>query len=218
MKATMKCPHCGVTVHLEESHQTVGVGEEGLWYSYFSKCPACKQSVIRLQNEPESIVFGGYTQFNLLVFPRGVSRPKAPPKVDKKLGALYDEAGLICEDSPRAAGALLRRALQQLIREKCGIEKKTLDAEIAELLGKNTLPSHISTIIDAVRVVGNFSAHPLKNTNTGEIIDVEIGEIDLCFEVLDALFDFYYVSPAKTAAKVEALNKKLQDAGKKPIK
>jgi len=32
------------------------------------------------------------------------------------------------------------------------------------------------------------------------------------------LFDFYYVQPAKSAARREALNKKLDEIGKKPMK
>jgi hypothetical protein len=32
------------------------------------------------------------------------------------------------------------------------------------------------------------------------------------------LFDFYYVQPARSATRREALNKKLEEAGKKPMK
>ena len=61
-------------------------------------------------------------------------------------------------------------------------------------------------------------AHPIKSQSTGEIVDVEPGEADWNLEALEALFDFYYVQPAKTAARKAALNKKLADAGKPQIK
>ncbi len=79
-------------------------------------------------------------------------------------------------------------------------------------------PSHISEIVDAVRNVGNFAAHPIKSKQTGEIIEVEPGEAELNLDVIEALFDFYFVTPALIAKKKADLNKKLQDAGKPPMK
>jgi len=37
-------------------------------------------------------------------------------------------------------------------------------------------------------------------------------------DMLEALFDFYYVQPALLAAKKAALNVKMQEAGKKPVR
>jgi hypothetical protein len=54
--------------------------------------------------------------------------------------------------------------------------------------------------------------------NTGEIIDVEPGEAEWLLNVLEGLFDHYFVQPAILAAKKDALNKKLADAGKPPMK
>jgi hypothetical protein len=36
--------------------------------------------------------------------------------------------------------------------------------------------------------------------------------------ILESLFDFYFVAPARTKARKDALNKKLSDAGKPPVK
>mgnify|MGYP007086314222 FL=1 len=54
--------------------------------------------------------------------------------------------------------------------------------------------------------------------NTGEIIPVEPHEAEWNLEVLDMLFDFCYIQPTKNAAKREALNAKLLEAGKQPLK
>jgi hypothetical protein len=153
-----------------------------------------------------------------IVYPRSSSRPPAHNEVDEEIRSLYDEASLIANDSPRAAGALLRRALQQIIHDTAGIKKRDLNTEITELIGSNQLPSYITDILDSVRVVGNFAAHPIKSTSTGSIIDVEIGEVELCFDVMEALFDFYFIQPARIAAQKAAINKKLQDAGKPLLK
>jgi hypothetical protein len=80
------------------------------------------------------------------------------------------------------------------------------------------LPTHLTESIDAVRNIGNFAAHPIKSTSTGEIVDVELGEAEWLLDVLESLFDFYFVQPAILKAKRDALNKKLMDAGKPSLK
>jgi hypothetical protein len=72
--------------------------------------------------------------------------------------------------------------------------------------------------LDALRTVGNFAAHPMKSTNTGEVVDVEPGEAEWMLDLLDDVFDQYFVGPAKRARNREQLNQKLHDAGKDPLK
>jgi hypothetical protein len=79
-------------------------------------------------------------------------------------------------------------------------------------------PSSAEVVLHHVRVIGNFAAHPEKSTSTGEIVDVEPGEAEWTLDVLDSLFDFYFVRPAKLAQRKVALDKKLADTGKRPLK
>jgi hypothetical protein len=44
-------------------------------------------------------------------------------------------------------------------------------------------------------------------------VEVETGEAEWNLDVLESLFDFYFVAPAPGAAGKAALNKKLADAG-----
>ncbi|MFX0173636.1 MAG: hypothetical protein ACFE9L_17240, partial [Candidatus Hodarchaeota archaeon] len=60
--------------------------------------------------------------------------------------------------------------------------------------------------------------HPNKSTSTGEILPVEPEEAEWNLDVLESLFDFYYVQSAKIQKKKDALDKKLLEAGKKPMK
>jgi hypothetical protein len=52
----------------------------------------------------------------------------------------------------------------------------------------------------------------------GEIIDVVPGEAEWNLDVLDMLFDFYYVQPSKSREKKKALDEKLASAGKPSMK
>lgn len=85
------------------------------------------------------------------------------------------------------------------------------------MLVSKTLPSRLADDLHAVRVVGNFGAHPIKSKSTGEIVDVEPGEAEWNLDVLEALFDFYFVEPEKAKQRRDELNLKLTDAGKPPL-
>ena len=93
-----------------------------------------------------------------------------------------------------------------------------MSAEIQEVIDTGKLPSHIAESIDAIRNTGNFAAHPAKSTSTGEIIEVEPGEAEWNLDVLESLFDYYYVQLAVIKRKRDALNAKLKEAGKPPMK
>jgi hypothetical protein len=80
------------------------------------------------------------------------------------------------------------------------------------------VPTHISESLDAVRNIGNFAAHPIKSKASGEIIDVEPGEAEWNLDVLEALFDFYFVQPEILKKKRAALDAKLAEAGKPKMK
>jgi hypothetical protein len=58
----------------------------------------------------------------------------------------------------------------------------------------------------------------MKSTSTGQIVDVEEGEAEWLLDVLEELFEFYYVAPARAAARRDVLNQKLKDLGKPPLK
>ncbi len=102
-----------------------------------------------------------------------------------------------------------------MLRDK-GIKPGDLSKEIDEAM--KTLPSYLAESIDAIRHIGNFAAHPNKSTSTGQIVDVEAGEAEWSLDVLEDLFDFYYVQPAVVQRKRDDLNKKLTDLGKTSLK
>jgi len=130
----------------------------------------------------------------------------------------YGEACLVLRDSPKASAALSRRCLQAVLREKAGIKSGSLASEIEALLDSRSLPLHLADAVDAVRNIGNFAAHPIKSKSTGEIVPVELGEAEWTLDVLEGLFDHYFVQPAKLKEKRLALDEKLKDAGKPVLK
>jgi hypothetical protein len=138
--------------------------------------------------------------------------------VPEQFAVDYKEACLVLADSPKASAALGRRCLQNILREAAEVKPSDLSKEIDEVIASKGLPSHLRDAIDAVRNIGNFAAHPIKSTNTGEIVEVEPGEAEWLLDTVEGLMDFYFVQPAETRRKRDALNKKLVDANKPPLK
>ena len=226
---TGKCPHCGVSVRFElntvvndgASHgnrRRVMIQTSSRQYLLLqnSGCPHCGRPILFAD---ESGVLGGESApVRQIMWPRTIERPVSAEVVQESPGiaAEFQEAVAVLPVSETASAALARRCLQHVLTTKGGAGGRTLSDQIDEVLPN--LPAAIAENIDAIRTVGNFAAHPIKSTSTGEIVEVEEGEAEWLLDVLEELFDFYYVQPARAAAKRAALNKKLADAGKPPLK
>jgi hypothetical protein len=217
----MKCPHCTVAFHDNERFIHVDQDPDGDWGFAWCRCAACKRLIFRLVSgtwHAGNIQRYAPEKTSRIVHPKASSRAPLSPEIPKEYAEDYNEAGLVFADSPKASAALSRRCLQHLLRDEAKATPKNLFAEIQEVLDSRKLPSHIADSLHGVREIGNFAAHPIKSTSTGEIEPVEPGEAEWNLDVLESLFDFYFVAPAATKAMKEALNKKLAEAGKQPLK
>jgi hypothetical protein len=223
----MQCPYC--TKHFHFDHEDVVteyslVSRDRVGHIFAgSFCPACGGLFVahyqgKGSNDSMSNPVVINPNFTDYVYPRRTVRKPAHVMVPTGYAEDYHEACLVLDESPKASAALSRRCLQSLLREHFGIKKTSLDKEIEELLASGKLPSYIADVVDAVRTVGNLAAHPTKDQHTGEIADVEPGEAEWLIEVLDSLFDFCFVQPAKQQEKKDALNAKLAALGKPALK
>jgi hypothetical protein len=217
----MKCPHCVTDFHDQEHQTYIAQDSDGHWGFGVCRCSACKRLIVRLFSAddyyPALSRLSGERQ-SYLVRPKVAGRPPVPPEVPKDYAEDYSEACLVLGDSPKASSALSRRCLQHLLRGTAKVKHQDLVKEIQEIIDRGSLPSHISESLDALRNIGNFAAHPIKSQSTGEVVPVESGEAEWNLDTLEALFDFYFVAPARTKARKDALNKKLKDAGKPLVK
>ncbi len=188
-------------------------------------CPICELPVVKLNKgtvtETKS-EYGSYWNMDAveteeLLYPKNVVR-KVEDEVPEAYKAEYLEASAVLQVSPKASAALSRRLLQRVLRDEFDIKGRNLVQEIDAFVQLKDVPSYLSDAVDAVRNVGNFAAHPLKDTSTGEIVDVEPGEAEWTLEVLESLFDFSFVQPIRLKKRKEKLNEKLQTIGKPPMK
>jgi hypothetical protein len=228
----MKCPYCVKEIHVEDYGNWVFEydkplsGDKTGYEIAYTFCPACSELIIVMREGlyvADKDVNGNSEHEMLtetcneqLLYPKGYCRP-VEEEVPVKYAKDYREAAAILSISPKASAAMSRRLLQTLLRDECKVKISDLAKEIQEFIERPGIPSYLVDAIDAVRNVGNFAAHPLKNTNTGEIIDVENGEAEWLLEVLEAMFDYLFVQPQKLKKRKDKLNKKLKDIGKPPM-
>ncbi len=218
----LQCPHCtkfinvemcrlylaeesGREYSMEEVDAEIGMphmtrAKDGTWTFGFTICLACNGPIVRRIRDRTIAV---------IAYPRSSSRPPLSAHVPSAYREDYEEAALILTDSPKASAALSRRCLQAVLRDSAGVGPSDLYSEIEDAIPTGGMASHIVESLHTLWRFGNVAAHPTKSTNTGEIVPVGLGEAEWCLNVLDFLFDFYFVGPAEAEARRQEFEKKL---------
>lgn len=209
----------------------IGEDKDGHWWLYRVKCPHCLRLILELVNSTYAQQVQDYVaQYHGMapqnsadplgdIFPEDLNKELVRPKVGNRGGVSpevppeyaedYKEACLVLEDSPKASAALSRRCLQYILRHKAGYPNWNLANAIKAVVDDGVLPSYILENLAMVCTIGNYAAHPNKNANTGYIVPVEPGEAEWCLKVIEDLFDFYFVMPAKSEATKASFEEKL---------
>lgn len=217
----MLCPHCSVASHVDTRRRARYIGVDGDLHLAVSDhvCPECARLFFLLHDVKlgagNAIVLIRSTE---VMWPKKTNARLAPPDVDETAAADFNEAAAVLSISPKASAALGRRCLQYVLRSKGEFTQKDLAVQIDAAIASPGLSQPLKNAIDAIRNVGAFATHPMKHTNSGEIVAVETGEAEWVLDTLESLFDHYYVQPAALARKRVELNKKLKDHGKPEMK
>jgi hypothetical protein len=212
----MQCPYC--LIHFHDNWQSDIVCRDGRhaapdYVVRNALCPNCKKHTIELR----------HTQAEewVRVLPRGSSRPPVPVEVPKRIAKDYTEACEVLPLSAKASAALSRRCLQTMLHDH-GYKARDLAKEIQLILDEKdttkAIPVTLRQSIDAIRHYGNFSAHPITDVMTLQVIDVEPGEAEQCLETTEEMFQHFYVLPELAKQRKVQLDAKLAKAGKPPSK
>ena len=226
----MICPACNTGIRLE-----VAGSSQAYTSSAFTQlgydiahgfCPECSHLIVLLrhgryhQNDYNEEVSRELIEVHSqeVLHPPQTNTRDVPSEVPPEYRNDFREASSVLTISPKASAAISRRLMQQVFQDELGIKGRSLDKEIDEFLARPGVPSHLAEAVDAVRQIGNFAAHPIKDKHTGEIVPVEPGEAEWLLDVLESLFDYIFVQPIRLAKRRKALNQKLAAAGKPALK
>jgi hypothetical protein len=210
----MKCPHCGIAYHDDWEDLQFEFSQKTPYGVRVTVCPTCDRVTIELGKWDlnAQVVVSAKR-----VYPTGANRGPVPKEVPKDIAQDYIEACSVLSLSPKASAALSRRCLQNMLHAH-GYKNRDLAKEIDLLLNvtdpAKALPHKLRVTVDGIRNFGNFSAHPTDDKTTLQVIDVEPHEAEWCLEIIEDLFEYFYVGPAVAKARKAALDAKLAAAGK----
>jgi hypothetical protein len=212
----MQCPYCLIHFHDNWQDNKIYRDNRSGASDYLVRnalCPSCDKHTIELRH----LQSGKWTR----ILPRGSSRPPVPVEVPKHIANDYTEACEVLPISAKASAALSRRCLQTMLHEH-GYKARDLAQEIQLILDEKdttkAIPITLRQSIDGIRHFGNFSAHPITDVTTLQIIDVEPGEAEQCLETTEEMFQHFYVRPELAKKRKAELDAKLAKAGKPPSK
>ncbi len=143
------CPHCNAYAHQIWSRLNLQTHAGPHNFSvndelYASFCMKCKSYAL--------------WRLSSMIYPMPYIAPPPGTQMPWDVQGDYLEARRIVGESPRAAAALLRLALQKLMVH-LGEPGNNLNEDIGNLVAKG-LPEKVQKALDTVRVVGNNAVHP----------------------------------------------------------
>jgi hypothetical protein len=221
----MKCPHCAIHFHDNwQSHHfyrtrddggkavAISANADSLWVYRTAHCPGCKNYTFEIAAENKK-----FETTWRQVYPTAANRGPVPTEVPPAIAEDYMEACNVLPISPKASAALSRRCLQNMLHQQGYVSRdlaKEIDLLSAEPDPRKALTELLRTTVDGIRHFRNFSAHPIDEKTTLQVIAVEPYEAEACLETIEELFQHFYVGPAKAKARKAALDAKLAAAGK----
>ncbi|BAO55453.1 DUF4145 domain-containing protein [Nonlabens marinus] len=217
---TFKCPICK-SVNTSPWNVSV-MGSDNTYTTLLedSKCAECGQFVVRVRKTGVSHTIIGKVdvpdleEFIYPVVQTVIDQQHVPENIYND----YIEAKEILGISNKGSAAVSRGLLQLILRDYYDVTHSNLAAEIKQAIDSNKLPTYLADEIDAIRMIGNFAAHPSKSLNTGIVVPVEPNEAEWLIAIIEGLLECTFIAPALQRKRISRLNDKLEDIGKPPMK
>jgi len=166
------CPHCDTFAHQRWQSLIVGKARktEQILNGRVGRCSKCDDYHIWAADE--------------MIYPKASLAPKPIDDIPDEVRKDFNEARQIVDDSPKAAAALLRLAMEKLVQDLTGNYDQSLYAGIGELVDKGRIDERIQKALDSVRVTGNDYVH------AGEIYNPDDRETALrLFELVNVIVE-----------------------------
>jgi len=135
-------------------------------YVEISICSACDDGTLWLGEK--------------IIYPLTASAPPANSDLPDDIKQVYDEASAIADQSPRAACAMLRLAVEMLMKHLG--ETGNINESIGNLVKKGLNPT-VQQSLDIVRITGNNAVHP------GEIDFEDTTDVQPLFDLINVIAD-----------------------------
>ncbi len=165
------CPYCGVLAQMNWECLYEGHTPDINYSIHIAVCQVCKY--YSLWCKYGTLQRGKPTIKEEMLYPKLSAIPPAED-MPESIKAIYKEASNVLGDSPRAACALLRLALEELIlylsdnfEQYKNLKHTSINDDIKELV-KLGLPAKVQKALDIVRITGNNAVHSTKELDIND--------------------------------------------------
>ena len=195
------CPYCKVYASQLWRHVM----------SYFNSSPTSDFKPVRIESKEVEVSYCSHCDkptlwlHGQIIHPPVHTSPPANTDLPDNVQAVYKEAASIANQSPRAACALLRLAIEILLKHLGGTG--TINESIKNLVKKG-LDERIQQALDIVRVTGNNAVHP------GEIDFSDSTDVLTLFELINVIADALITQPKK----IDGMYSRLPETAREGIK
>lgn len=149
-KSEFHCPHCNVYSHQKWDNIRSRFGSNNRNSSQIldgkiGYCQNCKKYTLWVGED--------------MIYPSASSAPIPSNDMPDEVANDFEEARQIVDDSPKAAAALLRLAMEKLTQDLIGDTDQSLYQNIGDLVEQGRIDKRVQKALDSVRVTGNDYVH-----------------------------------------------------------
>lgn len=200
----MQCPHCWSEIFVTPHHFALGEDQDGSWSVSESRCPSCGRLIVDLCAKD------GPTY---PVRPVSASRPRLSDDVPVEYADEHLVATQVLPYSPEAAAAIGRRLLHRFLADRVGAGSGELAGQIRQTAGSPELPQYLEEALQTFARVAKLESGSVKSLYPEALAPVEPGEAEWLLDILQPLFELYFVQPARLRRMQDALEEKIGPTG-----
>ena len=197
---SMQCPHCHSEISINPHVFALGEDQDGTWQVASSRCPTCNRLLVNICTK------AGYTY---PAWPATSARPRLSDEVPPEFANEYLAACQVVAYSPEASAALSRRLLHRFLSARTSAGSGGLAQQIEKAARSTELPPYLKEALRTLARVAKIEADSEKSKRPEALTPVEPGEAEWLLDVLQPLFELYFVQPARLQRRQNALEEKI---------
>jgi hypothetical protein len=192
----MECPHCHSEFTATPHVFALGEDQDGTWQISSARCDICDRLIVNVCAKD------GPTYPAL---PQSSMRPRLSPDVPVDYADDYHAACQVYSYSPQSTAALGRRLLQHLLADKAGAGDGDLVDQIRHAVLGADMPGYLKQGLQMYSRLAKLDSAPSKSVHPEALARVEPGEAEWLLDVLQSMFDLYFVQPARLQRKQDSI-------------
>jgi hypothetical protein len=196
----MECPHCRAELTAKPHVFALGIDQDGTWQVSNTRCQVCERLIVNLCTK-EGCTYPAW--------PVASTRARLSEDVPPQYAADYHTAAQIIFFSEEASAALSRRSLHRFLAEMVHAGHGGLADQIRQATLAPDLPLYLKQALRKFTDLAELEPASAKSQHPEAISSVQPGEAEWLLDLLQSLFDLYFVEPARMQRKQDALEKSI---------